>query len=228
MVVHSEACAADKVRRAAASGTSGSPYPTARAGGAIVQPLRSGKGRHERQAHDPRAPDGGWADTQRGVGHVTLLRHDEGDGLTGYEVANQSGIPRSVVYATLARLEAQGACFVMGNKPSRYLPIEPATFVRGQREQGERRLVELERSLSAIPKRPRPEPVWILRGYDEVLEAATTLIGSATRSVYLSAWPRELERLRPALSRVDHQALHCFALPHRADRSSGRVSMLGG
>ena len=142
------------------------------------------------------------------LAYVTLLRHDEGDGLTGYEVANQSGIPRSVVYATLARLEAQGACFVMGNKPSRYLPIEPATFVRGQREQGERRLVELERSLSAIPKRPRPEPVWILRGYDEVLEAATTLIGSATRSVYLSAWPRQLERLRPAIE-VDHQALHC-------------------
>ena len=143
------------------------------------------------------------------LAYVALLRHDEGGGLTGYEVANQSGIPRSAVYATLARLESQGACFVLGNKPARYVPTEPSAFVRGQRERGERRLDELERSLDAMPKRPRPEPVWILRGYDEVMEAAVGLIRSAKRSVYLSAWPRELQRLLPALSQVDHDALHC-------------------
>jgi len=143
------------------------------------------------------------------LAYVTLLRHDEGDGLTGYEVANQSGIPRSVVYATLARLETQGACFVMGDKPARYVPTEPSAFIRGQREQGERRYAELERTLSAIPKRPRPEPVWVLRDYDEVMEAAIALIGSATRSVYLSVWPRELNRLAPALARLDHATMHC-------------------
>jgi hypothetical protein len=73
------------------------------------------------------------------------------------------------------------------------------------------RLQSLGDALNALPKRVMPEPIWILSRYDEVMARAEEMIRGATGSVWLSAWPRELARLGPALALAPtnlHRVLH--------------------
>lgn len=142
------------------------------------------------------------------LAYLTLLESDEPEGTTGYEVASRSGIPRSAVYTVLRRLETQGAAFSTGDKPARYLPTDPARFLREVRESTNVRLERLQETLTAVPKRPQPEPIWVVSRYTEVMQRLEIMIRGARRSVHLSVWSRELDELRGALSAVSERRLH--------------------
>lgn len=139
---------------------------------------------------------------------LTLLADDSGRGLTGYEVAARSSVPRSAVYAVLRGLEEAGAAFAYGQEPQRFVATEPDKWIDRKRRDTLARMEEVGRMFSALPKRNRPEPVWILSRYDDVLARIDTMIRGAERSIYLSVWPRELARLRPAIDAVADRALH--------------------
>lgn len=142
------------------------------------------------------------------LAYLALAEDSGAEGLTGYEVAVRSGIPRIAVYTVLRKLESLGAAFAYGTEPARYVATAPERLVENLRRAALAQLDGLGASLRTIPKRTQPEPIWILSRYDEVMERAAELILGAERSVWLSVWPRELERLRPALDAVSHRALH--------------------
>ena len=142
------------------------------------------------------------------LAYLTLLEESAEEGATGYEVASRSGIPRSAVYSVLRRLEESGAAFCTGEKPARYLPTAPDRFVAQMRRTNQARLERLSESLDRVPKRARPEPIWSLSRYEEVLGRAETMIRGAQHSLYLSLWSRELERLLPAIESVADRDLH--------------------
>lgn len=134
------------------------------------------------------------------LAYLALLDDPAGDGLTGYEIAARSGMPRSAVYAVLRRLESRGAAFSLGNEPARYAAISPDRLIATERGAAKARLDAAEAALAAMPRHPRREPVHLLGAYDEVMAAAAGMIRGGERSVWLSAWPREIDQLRAALS----------------------------
>ena len=142
------------------------------------------------------------------LAYLTLLEDNSGEGLTGYEVAARSGIPRSAVYTTLRKLEANGGAFPVGVDPVRYIGTDHRTFIDQTRQATLAQLQTLSSALDALPHRSRPEPVWTLQRYSEVMERAETMIRCAEHSVYLSVWPRELERLSDAIEAVAGRDLH--------------------
>ncbi|MCB9760527.1 MAG: TrmB family transcriptional regulator [Alphaproteobacteria bacterium] len=142
------------------------------------------------------------------LAYVTLLEDGDGDGLTGYEVAARSGIPRSAVYTVLRKLESNGGAFSFGENPARYAPIGPDAFVDHFRRSTLSQLDAVSRALQSLPKHPRHEPIRILSRYDEVLDQIATMVRGAEASIYLSLWPRELDRLRGALASVADRDLH--------------------
>ncbi len=142
------------------------------------------------------------------LAYVTLLEDSGNGGLTGYEVAARSGIPRSAVYTVLRKLQDSGAAFSMGNEPARYAATDPQKFVDQMRRSMVARMESLSEQLGKLPKRARPEPVWILHKYADVMARIDTMIRSAERSVYLSIWPRELAQILPSLQAVAEQPLH--------------------
>lgn len=160
-----------------------------------------------------------------GLAYVTLLEEPGDEGLTGYEVAARSGIPRSAVYAVLRKLERAGAAFPTGEKPARYLPTAPDRFVKQMRDVAIDRYVHLSELLGRLPKRADPEPVWVLSRYAEVMERTESMLRAAQKSIYLSLWPREVERLMPVFDTLGgrglHMVLHC---PDRLDRQPQGVS----
>lgn len=142
------------------------------------------------------------------LAYLTLLEEPTLEGVTGYEVASRSGIPRSAVYSVLRRLEESGAAFCTGEKPARYLPTAPDRFVDQMRRTNRARLERLAETLDSVPKRARPEPIWSLSRYAEVMARIETMIRGAQHSLYLSIWSRELDALVPALQAVADRDLH--------------------
>lgn len=142
------------------------------------------------------------------LAYVSLLESDESGGMTGYEVAARSGIPRSAVYSVLRKLENTGAAFATGDKPARYVPTPPARLVAGMRTSATTTYDRLGEVLSRIPVRALPEPIWTLSRYDQVLARLDQMLRGAERSIYLSLWSRELDALRPALDAVADRPLH--------------------
>ena len=142
------------------------------------------------------------------LAYLTLLEDEGESGITGYEVASRSGIPRSAVYAVLRKLEAMGAAFAVGTDPVCFVATDPGRWVAQVRQSTLARLEEVETVLDTLPKRDRPEPVWVLRRYEEVLARAERMIRGARESVWLSVWPRELEALQPALDALSEGNLH--------------------
>lgn len=147
------------------------------------------------------------------LAYLCLLEADA-EGLTGYEVAARASIPRSAVYGVLRKLEDRGAAFSSGNKPARYVPVEPQRMLEDVRRQTEVRIEQLSRELQELPARPRPEPVWIVSRYEVILDRVREMIRHARHSVYLSVWRRELDELADALfdaaPRLQHIVVYCL------------------
>jgi hypothetical protein len=142
------------------------------------------------------------------LAYLTLLAEEGEAGMTGYEVAARSGIPRSAVYAVLRKLTGSGAAFEYGEDPVRFVACEPEIWLAEVRRGAEQRVEEAAETLRRLPKRGRPEPVWILSRYAEVMSRADRMIRAAEHSVWISCWGRELDNLRPALEATAHRTLH--------------------
>jgi len=140
--------------------------------------------------------------------YVTLLEHPDAEGATGYEVAARSGVPRSAIYTVLGKLEQSGAVFCVGERPGRYVPTDPTRFVEHLRQVSEGRLARAADALQDVPKRRRPEPIWTVSRYEDVLRRIDEMIRAATTSVYLSVWAREMDQLREAADAVAAGKMH--------------------
>ena len=142
------------------------------------------------------------------LAYLSLLQASSEEGATGYEVAATSGVPRSAVYTVLGKLEEGGAVFRIGDKPARYVPTDPDHFIAHLRRRSNAHLDRAAESLRRLPRRSRPEPIWSLSRYDEVIDRIDQMVRSASECIYLSIWSRELEAIRPALAAVQDRALH--------------------
>ncbi|MCB9678271.1 MAG: TrmB family transcriptional regulator [Alphaproteobacteria bacterium] len=139
---------------------------------------------------------------------IALLRDDSDAGLTGYEVGSRSGVPRSAIYKVLQQLEEVGAVFAVGSEPQRFHAAEPQGWLTRERQRSLDRFSQLEHALRDLPKPNRPEPIWIVRRYDDVLARIDAMIRGAEASIYLHLWPREVERLWPAFEATAGRDLH--------------------
>ncbi|HNH50633.1 MAG TPA: helix-turn-helix domain-containing protein, partial [Myxococcota bacterium] len=150
------------------------------------------------------------------LAYLTLLEGNDGQGLTGYEVAARSGIPRSAVYSVLRQLEEAAGAFSVGDNPARFVATQPERLLEQMRRSTQGRLERLDGALRQLPARSRPEPIWTLSRYDQILRRVEQMIRGAEHSVYLSLWSRELELLLPVLREVEGRNLH--RVLHSPDR----------
>lgn len=153
------------------------------------------------------------------LAYLALLEDDGGEGLTGYEVAARSGIPRSAVYTVLRQLEETGAAFAQGEAPARYVATSPDRLVERMRRTTTDRLDRLSGALERLPTRTRPEPIWTLSRYDQIIKRIESMVRTAQSSIYLSLWNREIEVLMPVFREVAGRTMH--RVLHSPDRLVG-------
>jgi sugar-specific transcriptional regulator TrmB len=125
--------------------------------------------------------------------YVALL--GGGEPMNGYEVAKSSGVPRSTVYETLAKLVARGAAFEVAGETDTvsYVPLPSEALIGRLRRQTHETIAGLEAVLPSIGAALATRIVQHLSGRAEVIDRAIDVIESAQRTLWLSIWPQDAE-----------------------------------
>ena len=97
---------------------------------------------------------------QEGTIYSALLNHGE---MTGYEVAKDTGISRSNVYAALSALVEKGAAYLVEGESTKYRPVEIKTFTQN-------RISELQKTAAWLEKHA-PKKVITTDGYITIIGA---------------------------------------------------------
>lgn len=126
--------------------------------------------------------------------YLALLREHPA---TGYQVAKQAGIPRSMVYEALGRLDVRGAVLKTEERGSAlYRPLPPDVLIN-RYEQDQQRLVKtLRDGLSDLYAAHDEDHLWSISGRTAVMAYASKLIQQAGSEVLLVLADADLEELR--------------------------------
>lgn len=127
--------------------------------------------------------------------------------ITGYQLSKLSGVPRSRIYETLERLVAKGYAVALQTEPASYSPLTAYELVAHLQEQFDGTLSTLEAELKKVSTAQATESIWNLRGREDILRRARTMISHAEESVYLVGWEATIQELQPELEAADRRGI---------------------
>lgn len=129
--------------------------------------------------------------------------------LNGYEVAKNSGVPRSTVYETLGKLVNRGAAFEARTSQDStcYLALPPKALLGRISRDFEESLHALEADLPLLAAPPEAHLIHNIVAYEPLIERCEDLIRDARRELFVSIWPEELARLRPLLTEASDRGV---------------------
>ncbi|NJP07848.1 MAG: TrmB family transcriptional regulator [Chloroflexaceae bacterium] len=105
---------------------------------------------------------------------------------TGYHLSKTSGIPRSMVYEALGRLENRGAVLkTQEEKASLYRPIAPDVLLNRYEQAMRLRIDTLREELVPLFTQQDEGRLWNFSGRREALRYASEMIGSAKHELML-------------------------------------------
>jgi sugar-specific transcriptional regulator TrmB len=146
--------------------------------------------------------------------YVALLQ--VGRPVNGYEVAKRSGVPRSTVYETLAKLVARGAAFEVrdgaNSGGTTYLALPAESLLARLRREFDNHLSALSVSLPEVVAPVEASLVYNIRGRANVLERARGLIDSASEDLFISIWPEEATTLLDSMERAVKRGADVFVM----------------
>lgn len=144
--------------------------------------------------------------------YVGLLRSES---VTGYALANATGIPQSKVYETLRRLAERGAAVKVTDEPARYAALPPERLLeeleshfRGRLEAAQAESEQLSRSGHG----EWHEPLVRMGDYRDICTRAEAMIAGARTKLYVTGWADHLRGLKPALETAGDRGLELIVL----------------
>jgi len=135
---------------------------------------------------------------------------------TGYEVAQHAGIPRSAVYSVLRKLVAQGAARRTAGPPERFSATPPQVVLSQLKKRFDASADGLREAVARLEVASNVPDVYGVEGYERILEEAVTLVQGAKKTLVVSGWPREIERLAPEIARADGRGVFVVVFSHGA------------
>jgi Cd2+/Zn2+-exporting ATPase len=154
--------------------------------------------------------------------YLALLRHYPA---TGYQLSKDAGIPRSMVYEALGRLENRGAVLkTLDEKATLYRPVSPDTLLDRHAQEMSTRIDHLRSGLVPLYTQRDEGRVWNFSGRRESLSFAHELIGRAERELMLVLSDTDLDALRVALHEAHDRGVRLgVMLTGQADFGLGQV-----
>lgn len=122
--------------------------------------------------------------------------------MNGYEVAKTSGVPRSTVYETLAKLVRRGAAMTVSadDGSSRYIALESDRFVAGLRRDLSSTLDGLDAILAEVSGDQNTTVVVHVNGRAQVRDRFIDVINNSRERCWLSVWPRGADEIRASVT----------------------------
>jgi sugar-specific transcriptional regulator TrmB len=133
---------------------------------------------------------------------------------TGYEVAQRAGIPRSAVYTALRRLVSAGAARSIPGGPERFAAAPPDALLTLLTKRFKASSDSLRTAISHMDVAPAVPDAFSVKGYARVMEEAARVIGSATQTLAISGWPRELLALVDDLQAAQGRNVYAVLFSH--------------
>ncbi|HVW35062.1 MAG TPA: helix-turn-helix domain-containing protein [Acidimicrobiia bacterium] len=146
--------------------------------------------------------------------------------LNGYEVAKFSGVPRSTVYETLAKLVGRGAAYEVRGPAeggTDYLPLPPASLLGRLRREFDDSIEKLQVSLGSVAAPPQAHLIHNLTGREALMARAGDVVAGARRELFVSIWPEELGSLQPVLAQADAAGVDISLMTFGPDETVGRT-----
>jgi HTH-type transcriptional regulator, sugar sensing transcriptional regulator len=116
---------------------------------------------------------------------------------TGYQISKTSGVPRSMVYEALGRLEVRGAVLrSLEEKATLYRPVPPAMLLDRYEREARERAANLRASLLPLYNREETGRLWNFSGRREALAYAANMIDAVTCELMLVLTDADVDALR--------------------------------
>jgi len=142
--------------------------------------------------------------------YLALLKENPAN---GYQVSKRAGIPRSMVYEALGRLERRGAVLKReGARATVYRPLPPDTLLDQYEQEQSRAVAELRESLRTLHQAPEEEELWSLKGREAMLSVARQLIEAAEQELMLVLSDADLEALEGVIVKATTRGVIAKAL----------------
>jgi len=132
--------------------------------------------------------------------YLGLLRQHP---LNGSQLSLVCGVPRSMVYQTLGRLEEKAAVVRLSGEegePQQYEPVAPKLVIAHLSARFQATCEQVENELNALAKTPPAEVVLNIIGIEDILHRAAILIRQAQQHISLMGGSPELAALEPDLN----------------------------
>ncbi len=132
---------------------------------------------------------------------------------TGYQLSKQAGIPRSMVYEALGRLDVRGAVLKTEEaKATLYRPMPPDALLGRLTNDLQRRIETLQPGLQTLYTARDEGHLWTFTGEDSVLSYAQDMIANAQDEAMLVLTDRNLDRLRAVIVEAYERGVSVGAL----------------
>lgn len=144
----------------------------------------------------------------------------------GYQISKTSGVPRSMVYEALGRLDLRGAVLKSEERRATlYTPLPPDQLLSQMERSVKQRVDDLRSSLTSLYLTQREDLFWSLNGRSAVLGYAAQMLAEASHEAWLVLADPELEALRPLIVAASERGLAIHALlTGSGDLPVGRIA----
>lgn len=127
---------------------------------------------------------------------------------TGYQISKKAGVPRSMVYEALGRLNARGAVLeTVEERATLYRPLPPDVLLDHHEAEHGQLISELREGLPRLYASHEEDRVWTVSGRTSVLSYAAQMIREAQDEVYLVLADADLEALFEDVSEAHDRGL---------------------
>jgi len=121
----------------------------------------------------------------------------------GYQVAQESGIPRAKIYECLERLVTRGAAVQVksrGDDVRLFAPTDPKELVNRIEDGLSASINRAREALDNFKEFPRMvEVLWRITSRQDLVDRGLQLTGNAVKTLHLAIWSEEFEKLLPRL-----------------------------
>ncbi len=142
--------------------------------------------------------------------YLALLRRSPA---TGYQVSKESGVPRSMVYEALGRLNARGAVLhTDADRATLYRPLPPEVLLDRYEQEHTRLLAGLREGLREAYTQKSEDHFWSIRGRNSVHSYVGQMIQNASDEILLVLSDPDLESLRSEVLAAHARGVQISAL----------------
>jgi Cd2+/Zn2+-exporting ATPase len=129
--------------------------------------------------------------------YVALLREHPA---SGYQLSKSAGVPRSMVYEALGRLEARGAALrTVEEKATLYRPVPPDVLLDRYEAESRERIAALRSGLAPLYRQQDEGRLWNFNGRRDALQYAAEMIAAAQRELMLVLTDADVDELSDLL-----------------------------